>query len=346
MDVKHLTTLAAAGILAATVLPAAAADITGAGSTFVYPVLAKWADTYKKETNLGLNYQSIGSGGGIKQITAKTVTFGATDKPLMPDDISKNNFVQFPVINGAVVPIMNLPGIKPGEVTLDGPTIAQIFLGNITKWNDPAIAKLNPSVKLPDTAIAVVHRSDGSGTTFIWTDYLSKVSPDWKSKIGEDTAVEWPVGIGAKGSEGVANNTAQTVGSLGYVEYAYAKQNNLTYAKMVNHAGKTVAPTSESFQAAAASADWTSAPNFRVILTDAAGDKSWPIAGSTFILMETSPQDPVASAEALKFFAWGYKNGKQSATDLDYVPMPESVVTLIEKTWKDKIKGTDGKPVY
>jgi phosphate transport system substrate-binding protein len=346
MDVKHLTTLAVAGILAASALPAAAGDITGAGSTFVYPVLAKWADTYKKETNIGLNYQSIGSGGGIKQITAKTVTFGATDKPLMPDDITKNNFVQFPVINGAVVPIMNLPGIKPGEVTLDGPTIAQIFLGNITKWNDPAIVKLNPGVNLPATAIAVVHRSDGSGTTFIWTDYLSKVSPDWKSKVGEDTAVEWPVGIGAKGSEGVANNAAQTVGSLGYVEYAYAKQNNLTYAKMVNHAGKTVSPAMESFQAAAASADWTSAPNFRVILTDAAGDKAWPVAGSTFILMETSPQDPVSSAEALKFFAWGYKNGKQSATDLDYVPMPDSVVTLIEKTWKDKIKGTDGKPVY
>jgi phosphate transport system substrate-binding protein len=346
MDVKHLTTLAVAGMLAATVLPAAAADITGAGSTFVYPVLAKWADVYKKDTNVNLNYQSIGSGGGIKQITAKTVTFGATDKPLMPDDISKNNFVQFPVINGAVVPIMNLPGIKPGEVTLDGPTIAQIFLGNITKWNDPAIAKLNPGVNLPATAIAVVHRSDGSGTTFIWTDYLSKVSPDWKSKVGADTAVEWPVGIGAKGSEGVAQNAGQTVGSLGYVEYAYAKQNNLTYAKMVNHAGKVVAPTSESFQAAAASADWTSAPNFRVILTDAAGDKSWPVAGSTFILMEAAPQDTASSAEALKFFSWGYKNGKQMAADLDYVPMPDSVVTLIEKTWKDKIKGTDGKPVY
>jgi phosphate transport system substrate-binding protein len=346
MDVKHLTTLAVAGILAASVLPAAAGDITGAGSTFVYPVLAKWADTYKKDTNIGLNYQSIGSGGGIKQITAKTVTFGATDKPLAPEDVAKNNFVQFPVINGAVVPIMNLPGIKPGEVTLDGATIAQIFLGNITKWNDPAIAKLNPDVKLPDTAIAVVHRSDGSGTTFIFTDYLSKVSPDWKSKVGADTAVEWPVGIGAKGSEGVSNNTAQTVGSLGYVEYAYAKQNNLTYAKMVNHAGKTVSPTMESFQAAAAGADWASAQNFRVILTDAAGDKSWPIAGSTFILMETSPQDPVSSAEALKFFSWGYKNGKQAATDLDYVPMPDSVVALIEKTWKDKIKGSDGKPVY
>jgi phosphate transport system substrate-binding protein len=344
--VKHLTSIAIAGLLAATVLPASAGDITGAGSTFVYPVLAKWADQYRKDTGVGLNYQSIGSGGGIKQIIAKTVTFGATDKPMVPDDIAKNNFVQFPVINGAVVPIMNLPGIKPGEVTLDGPTIAQIFLGNVTKWSDPAIAKLNPGVTLPDTAIAVVHRSDGSGTTFIWTDYLSKVSPDWKSKIGSDTAVEWPVGIGAKGSEGVANNTAQTVGSLGYVEYAYAKQNNLTYAKMVNHAGKTVAPTMESFQAAAAGADWANAQNFRVILTDAAGDKSWPIAGSTFILMDAVPQDVVSSGEALKFFAWGYKNGKQMATDLDYVPMPDSVAALIEKTWKDKIKSSDGKPVY
>ncbi len=336
---KHLTTIAVAGLLAATALPAFAADITGAGSTFVYPVLAKWADVYKKNTNIGLNYQSIGSGGGIKQITAKTVTFGATDMPLMHDDIVKNDFVQFPVINGSVVPILNLPGIKPGEVTLDGPIIAKIFLGEITKWNDPAIAKLNPGVKLPDTAVAVVHRSDGSGTTFIWTNYLSKVSPEWKQKVGENTAVEWPVGIGAKGSEGVSNNTANTVGALGYVEYAYAKQNNLTYAKMLNHAGKTVAPTAEAFQAAAAGADWTSAPDFHVIMTDAPGDKSWPVAGSTFILMQAVPTDVASSDAALKFFDWGYKNGKQMASDLDYVPMPDSVVTLIEKTWKEKIKG-------
>ena len=336
---KHLTTIAVAGMLAATVLPAAAGDITGAGSTFVYPVLAKWADVYRKDTGVGLNYQSIGSGGGIKQITAKTVTFGASDMPLTPEDVAKNNFVQFPVINGSVVPLLNLPGIKPGEVTLDGPTIAQIFLGNITKWDDPG-------VKLPDTAVAVVHRSDGSGTTFIWTNYLSKVSPEWKSKVGENTAVEWPVGIGAKGSEGVSQNAAQTVGALGYVEYAYAKQNNLTYAKMINHAGKTVAPTMEAFQAAAAGADWTSAPDFHVIMTDAAGDKSWPVAGSTFILMQQVPTDPADSAAALKFFDWGYKNGKQMASDLDYVPMPDSVVALIEKTWKDKIKSSDGKPVF
>ncbi len=336
---KHLRTIAAAGLLAASVLPAAAADLTGAGSTFVYPVLAKWADVYKKETGIGLNYQSIGSGGGIKQITAKTVTFGATDMPLMPADVAKNGFAQFPVINGAVVPLLNLPGFKPGDITLDGPTIGKIFLGEITNWNDPAIAKLNPGLKLPDTAIAVVHRSDGSGTTFIWTDYLSKVSPEWKDKVGSNTAVEWPVGIGAKGSEGVSNNVAQTVGALGYVEYAYAKQNNLTYAKMINAAGKVVAPTADSFLAAAASADWANAQDFRVIITNASGPTAWPVAGSTFILMQQTPVNPADSDAALKFFDWGYKNGKQMASDLDYVPMPDSVVALIEKTWKDKIKG-------
>ena len=343
---KHLRSLAVAGILAAAIVPAAADDLTGAGSTFVYPVLAKWADAYKKATGVGLNYQSIGSGGGIKQITAKTVTFGASDMPLTPENVAKNNFVQFPIINGSVVPLLNLPGIKPGEITLDGPTIAQIFLGNITKWNDPAITKLNPNVKLPDTAIAVVHRSDGSGTTFIWTNFLSKVSPEWKSKVGENTAVEWPVGIGAKGSEGVSQNAAQTVGALGYVEYAYAKQNNLTYANMVNAAGKTVAPTMEAFQSAAAGADWTSAPDFHVIMTNAAGEKSWPVAGSTFILMQAVPVNAADTAAALKFFDWGYKNGKQMAEDLDYVPMPDSVVALIEKSWKEKIKSADGKPVF
>jgi phosphate transport system substrate-binding protein len=339
MLVKHLRTIAVAGLLAATVLPASAADITGAGSTFVYPILAKWADAYKKDTGIGLNYQSIGSGGGIKQITNKTVTFGASDMPLTPADVAKNHFVQFPVINGADVPVVNLLGIKPGELTLDGPTLANIYLGKIAKWNDPAIAKLNPGVKLPDTAIVVVHRSDGSGTTFIWTDYLSKMSPEWKSQVGESTAVEWPVGIGAKGNEGVANNTAQTAGAIGYVEYAYAKQNKMAYTKMVNQAGKTVSPTSDSFQAAAAGAQWATAKDFYVILTNAPGDTSWPIAGSTFILMYAMPQDQAASAAALKFFDWGYKNGKKMAADLDYVPMPDGVVALIEKTWKEQIKG-------
>ena len=343
---KHLTAIAAAGILAATVLPAAAADITGAGSTFVYPVLAKWADEYKKETGIGLNYQSIGSGGGIKQITAKTVTFGASDMPLKEDEIKKNGFVQFPIINGASVPVVNIPGIKPGELTLDGPTLAQIYLGKITNWNDAAIAKLNPGVNLPSVPIVVVHRSDGSGTTFIWTDYLSKVSPEWQSQVGESTAVEWPVGIGAKGTEGVANNTANTSGAIGYVEYAYAKQNKMTYTKMINAAGKTVAPSADSFKEAASLAEWSLSKVYYVILTNARGDRSWPIAGSTFALMYTSPPDPVASAEVLKFFAWGYTKGRDLATELDYVPMPDNIVKLIEKTWRDEIKGPDGKAIF
>jgi phosphate transport system substrate-binding protein len=344
---KLFQTLTAAGVLAmAAAAPAAALDLTGAGSTFVYPVLASWADAYKKATGIGLNYQSIGSGGGIKQIQNKTVAFGATDMPLTSADVAKNGFVQFPVINGAVVPAINLPGIKAGELTLDGPTLANIYLGKITKWNDPAIAKLNPSVKLPATAIVVVHRSDGSGTTFIWTDFLSKISPEWKDKIGESTAVEWPVGIGAKGNEGVANNTANTQGAIGYVEYAYAKQNKMTYVNMINSAGKTVVPDTEAFQAAAAGADWGSAKDFYVILTNAPGEKSWPIAGSTFILVYAKPQDAAVSTEALKFFDWGYKNGKKLAADLDYVPMPDNIVALIEKTWSEQIKGADGKPIF
>lgn len=338
---KKLRTIAAACLLAATAVPAnAARPITGAGSTFVYPVLAKWADAYKKETGIGLNYQSIGSGGGIKQITNKTVTFGATDMPLEPAEVDKNHLVQFPVISGAVVPLLNLPGIKPGQLTFDGPTLAKIFLGDITKWNDPAIAKLNPGVKLPDTAIAIVHRSDGSGTTFIWTNYLSKVSPDWKTKVGSSTAVEWPVGIGGKGSEGVSATVAQTVGALGYVEYAYAMQNNLTYAKMINHAGKTVSPTAEAFQAAASSADWANAKHFHVVITDAPGDTAWPVAGSTFILMQATPTNAADSNAALKFFNWGYQHGQQMAKDLLYVPMPDNVVSLIQNSWRQNIKGS------
>jgi len=337
---------AAAALVAITSSQALAIDITGAGSTFVYPVLASWADAYKKATGVGLNYQSIGSGGGIKQIQAKTVTFGATDMPLTSADVAKNGFVQFPIINGAVVPAVTLPGVKPGDLTLDGPTLANIYLGKITKWNDPAIVKLNPDVKLPATAIVVVHRSDGSGTTFIWTDFLSKVSPEWKDKVGESTAVEWPVGIGAKGNEGVANNTINSQGAIGYVEYAYAKQNKMTYAKMVNSAGKVVSPDTDAFQAAASGASWSTAKDFYVILTNAPGEKSWPIAGSTFALMYAKPQDTASASEALKFFDWGYKNGKKLAGDLDYVPMPDNVVSLIEKTWADQIKGGEGKPIF
>ena len=338
---------AAAGALAAaSTIAAVAADISGAGATFPYPIYAKWADTYKKETGVGLNYQSIGSGGGIKQIQAKTVTFGASDMPLKADELQKAGLVQFPTVLGGVVPVVNLDGVAPGDITIDGPTLAKIFLGEIKTWNDPAIQKLNPSVKLPSQAIAVVHRSDGSGTTFIFTDYLSKTSADWKSKVGANTAVEWPVGIGAKGNEGVANNVAQTKGSIGYVEYAFAKQNKLTSTKLVNKDGKAVAPTADAFQAAAASADWNGTPGFGVILTNEAGANSWPISGATFILIHKQPQDPVAASEALKFFAWAYAKGGKMAEDLDYVPLPAKVVAAIQKVWASDIKDANGKPIY
>jgi phosphate transport system substrate-binding protein len=321
------------------------ADISGAGATFPYPVYAKWADTYKKETNVGLNYQSIGSGGGIKQIIANTVTFGASDKPLSGEDLEKNGLVQFPTVMGGIVPVVNIDGIKPGDIVLDGPTIAKIYLGEITAWDDPAIKKLNPDLKLPSDAIAVVFRSDGSGTTFVWTNYLSKVSDEFKSKIGSNTSVQFPAGIGAKGNEGVANNVMQTKGSIGYVEYAYAKQNKLSYAKMINKDGKTVAPVKEAFQAAAAHADWAAAPGMGVILTDEPGADSWPITNPTFILIHKKPKDVAAVKEALKFFDWAYTNGGNAAEALDYVPLPESVVAQIKKSWVDII-GDDNKPVF
>src|SRR5262249_55324866 len=332
---KLFRTLTAAGFIAAAAIgPAIAIDISGAGATFPYPIYAKWADAYKKETGNGLNYQSIDSCGSIKQIQNKTVTFGASDMPLKPEELKKSGLVQFPTVIGGDVPVVNLEGVKSAELKLDGDTLAKIFLGEIKKWDDPAIKKLNPNAKLPAQAIVVVHRSDGSGTTFIWTDYLSKVSPQWKDKVGANTSVEWPVGIGAKGNEGVANNVANTKGSIGYVEYAYAKQNKLTTVSMVNKDGKTVQPNSESFQAAAASADWEKADGFFVILTDEPGAGSWPIAGATFILIHKQPQDPAAAAEALKFFAWAFKNGDKMAEELDYIPMPDSVVNLIEANWK------------
>ncbi|HVY56842.1 MAG TPA: phosphate ABC transporter substrate-binding protein PstS [Xanthobacteraceae bacterium] len=336
----------AGALVAATALNAAAADISGAGATFPYPIYAKWADAYKKDTGIGLNYQSIGSGGGIKQIMAKTVTFGATDAPLKGADLDKNGLVQFPMVMGGIVPVVNIPGIKPGDLVLDGPTLARIFLGELKTWNDPAIAKLNPSTKLPAQAIAVVHRSDGSGTTFNFTDYLAKVSADWKSKVGSNTAVEWPVGLGAKGNEGVANYVAQTSGSIGYVEYAYAKQNKLTHTKMTNKDGKVVAPTIEAFQAAAANADWNSVPGYGVILSNQPGATSWPMTAATFILIHKQPQDPVAATAALKFFAWAYAKGDKMAEELDYVPMPANVVSSIEKMWATEIKDAGGKPLY
>ncbi len=341
---KTLTAAAAVG--AASLVPARAADISGAGATFPYPLYAKWADVYKKETGIGLNYQSIGSGGGIKQITAKTVTFGASDMPLKPQELNKMGLIQFPTVMGGDVPVVNLEGIKSGDLRLDGGTLAKIFLGEITKWDDPALKRLNPDAKLPSQAIAVVHRSDGSGTTFIFTDYLSKVSADWKSKVGANTSVEWPVGIGAKGNEGVANNVGQTSGSIGYVEYAYAKQNNLTFVNMINKDGKAAAPNAATFQAAAANADWQEANGFYVILTDQPGPASWPIAGATFILIHKQPPDPAAAAEALKFFAWAYARGGKMAEELDYVPMPTSVVSAIQHVWATQIKDASGKPIY
>src|SRR5215813_5425158 len=330
--------MAAGAAVVVSLTPAIAADISGAGATFPYPIYAKWADAYKKETGIGLNYQSIGSGGGIKQIQAKTVTFGASDMPLKAEQLNKDGLVQWPMVMGAIAVVVNIEGVKPGEMVFDGETLANIYLGKITKWDDPAIKKLNPNVKLPAEAITVVRRSDGSGTTFNFTDYLSKVSADWKSKVGSGTAVEWPTGVGAKGNEGVSGNISQTKNSIGYVEYAYAKQNKLTYTKMVNKAGKTVEPTVEAFQAAASNADWAKAPGYYVILTDQPGEKSWPITASTFILMHREPADKAASAEALKFFKWAFVNGGKMAEELDYIPMPDNVVKLIEKTWSSDIK--------
>jgi len=323
-----------------------AADISGAGATFPYPIYARWADAYKKETGVGLNYQSIGSGGGIKQIQARTVTFGASDMPLTATQLSKDGLVQFPTVLGGVIPVVNIEGIRSGELTLDGATMANIFTGHIKTWNDPAIQKLNPNAKLPNQAIAVVHRSDGSGTTFIYTDYLSKVSADWKSNVGANTAVEWPTGIGAKGNEGVANMVAQTKGSIGYVEYAYAKQNKLNVTNLVNKDGKPIAPDSKSFRAAAAAADWNGTAGFAVILTDQSGSDAWPIAGATFILIPKQPRDPAAAAEALRFFAWAYAKGDQMAEELDYVPMPDAVVAAVQKMWSTEVKDSSGIPLF
>jgi phosphate transport system substrate-binding protein len=332
-------------MLSLSVVPAVAAEISGAGATFPYPIYAKWADAYKKETGVGLNYQSIGSGGGIKQIKAKTVTFGASDAPLSGQDLQESGLAQFPMVMGGIVPVVNLQGVKPGNLVIDGPTLARIFLGEISSWDDPAIKKLNPSLNLPKQAIAIVHRSDGSGTTFNFAYYLADVSPDWKSKVGVATSVEWPVGIGAKGNEGVANNVANTQGAIGYVEYAYALQNNLTYAKMMNKAGKMVAPSSESFQAAAKNADWKSQPGYGVILANQPGDNSWPMTAATWILVYKNPQDPAATAEALKFFAWSYANGDKMAEELHYVPIPDSVVQDVRKSWTTEIRDASGKPL-
>ena len=333
--------LFAAAIAAATVSLTAsgyAANLTGAGGTAIYPVLSKWAAEYAKQTGDTINYQPIGSGGGIKQIESKTVLFANTDMPLKPEEVAKEGLVQFPQVIISITPVVHLANVKAGELVFDGPTLADVFLGKLKYWDDAAIKKLNPKVALPHTAITTVHRSDGSGTTFNFTNYLSKVSEEWKSKVGEGTAVEWPTGVGAKGNEGVAANVAQTKNSIGYVEYAYAKQNKLVYTAMINKAAKKVEPNVDSFQAAASNADWTSAPGYYVILTDQPGEKSWPITASTFILMQRAPADKAASGEAIKFFKWAFANGGKMAEELDYIPMPENVVKMIEKTWSADIK--------
>jgi phosphate transport system substrate-binding protein len=341
-SLKRLLILGAAACLS---LAASAADISGAGATFPYPIYAKWADAYKTLSGVGLNYQSIGSGGGIKQIKAKTVTFGASDMPLKPDDLNSSGLIQFPMIIGGVVPVVNIKGVLPGQLHLDGSTIASIYLGDITQWNDPAIKKLNPKLTLPTTAIAPVYRSDGSGTNFLFSDYLSKTSPKFKSTIGANTSVQWPAGIGAKGNEGVANMTTQTDGAIGYVEYAYAKQNKMSFTSLTNKSGNTVAPNAESFQAAAATADWAGADSYYLILTDQDGAKSWPITGASFILLYKQPDDAAAVGEALKFFAWAYKDGAQMAAELDYVPLPASLIAQVKKTWSSQIM-SGGHPVW
>ena len=337
-----------AGLIAtcALVASASAADLTGAGATFPYPIYAKWADAYKKSTGTGLNYQSIGSGGGIKQITAKTVDFGASDMPLKAEDLDKQGLMQFPAIIGGNVPVYNLKDLKSGQLKFTGELLAAIYLGKISKWNDPAIAAINPGVKLPADAISVVYRSDGSGTTFIWTNYLSKVSADFKSTVGEGTAVKWPVGVGGKGNEGVASYVQKIKGAIGYVEYAYAKQNKMSYGSVKNKDGEFVLPDDETFKSAAAGADWAKAPGMYMILTDQPGKSAWPITGASFILMHTRQDKPDSAKGVIKFFDWAFKNGGAMATELEYVPMPDSVVKLIQSEWKGKIKDVAGKALY
>ena len=335
----------AVGLAAAQLATSAmAADITGAGATFPFPVYSKWAEAYRRETGTGLNYQSIGSGGGIKQIQAKTVDFGATDAPLKPAQLEKDGLIQFPTVMGGVVPVVNIAGLEPGKLKLTGEIVAEIYAGKILKWSDPKITKLNEGLKLPEANITPVYRSDASGTTNIFTTYLSAVSEPWKKEFGAATTVSWPVGQGGKGNEGVTATVKQVPNSIGYVESAYAKQNKLAYALIENKAGKFPQPDDKAFQAAAASADWKSTPGFGIALTNQAGDDAWPITAATFILVYKEPADAAKAADVLKFFDWAYKNGDKLATELDYVPLPDNVVGLIHEEWKAVKK--DGKPVF
>jgi phosphate transport system substrate-binding protein len=323
-----------------------ASDMTGAGATFPAPVYSKWAESYKAATGNGLNYQPIGSGGGIKQIKAKTVDFGASDMPLKAEELDADGLVQFPMVMGGVVPVFNLDGITAGQLKLTGDVLAGIYLGKITKWNAAEIAALNPGVKLPTDDITVVHRADGSGTSFLFTDYLSKTNVEFKTAVGAGTAVKWPVGVGGKGNEGVAANVSRIKGAIGYVEYAYAKKNKMEYAQLKNHDGQFVEPTEDNFKAAAAGADWSKTPGFGVVLTDQAGKTSWPITGATFILMHKVEANAANAKEVLKFFDWSYKNGNAMAVDLDYVPLPGPVVKLVQESWKENIKDSAGKAVW
>ena len=336
---KYLKHRTAALVLAGSVVfTAAAADITGAGATFIYPLLSKWSADYSEATGNKINYQSIGSGGGIAQIKAKTVDFGSSDKPLPPEELKAAGLGQFPSAIGGVVPVINIPGLKAGAMKMDGELMADIFLGKITKWNDPRIVALNGGITLPDKKITVVHRSDGSGTTFNWVNYLSKVSPEWKTKVGEGTSVKWPAGVGGKGNEGVAAYVKQIKGGIGYVELSYALQNKMAYSRMKNAAGNYVNPSEESFAAAAASADWKNSKDFFLVMTNAPGDKSWPVAATNFILMHKKPKDAARAKHALDFFRWAYANGDQQARSLDYVPLPDELVKQVEAYWAQNYK--------
>ena len=323
-----------------------AADLTGADATFPYPIYSKWAEAYKAATGIGLNYQSIGSGGGIRQIKAKTVDFGASDMPLKADELEKEGLTQFPAIIGGVVPVFNLDGVAPGQLKLTADVIAGIHLGKITKWNAPEITALNSGVNLPNLNITVVHRADGSGTTFLWTDYLSKANADFKNTVGSGTAVKWPTGVGGKGNEGVAANVQRVKGAFGYVEYAYAKKNKIAFAQLKNRDGEFVQPDDETFKAAAASADWAGTPGMGVVLTNQPGKQSWPATGASFILMHKTQAEGVTGRAVLKFFDWAYKNGAGMATDLDYVPMPPATIKLIQESWKANLKDANGKAIW
>ena len=340
------TFVLAAGLMALAAAPAQSAEVTGAGATFPAPVYAKWAEAYKAASGNAVNYQAIGSGGGIKQIKAKTVDFGASDDPVKPSDLKKWGFVQFPAVIGGIVPVLNVPGVNPGQLVLSGPVLGDIFRGAITKWNDAAIAKLNAGLKLPDSAITLVYRSDSSGTTAVFTHYLAEVSPPFKSDIGAGKTVNWKTGVGGKGNAGVAANVAKIAGSVGYVEYAYAKQNKLAHAALVNRDGKTVQPDDASFAAAAAKADWKAAPGFGISLNNQAGDKAWPITSASFILFQAVTEKPANTLEALKFFDWALRKGQNMAAQLDYVPVPANVVDMIQASWKADIKDKSGAPVW